>query len=89
MDTNNAIPEFQGIQKLKETYYSIILKIGAIQYKIYSMELQLDTLKNELNSYYEEISKLNDAESEILKNIESKYGPGKLDLNTGVFNKTN
>ena len=68
------------IQKIKESYESIAFNLGKIELKL----LELNNLKESLYLEFEEIKK---TESAKLAEIEAKYGSGKLNLTTGIFER--
>ena len=70
--------EIETLAKLQETQTNIINSLGQLEYSIQLLELQKEKLT-------EQIEELKKSETKIGQDLNSKYGNGNIDLNTGFF----
>lgn len=70
--------EINSIIEIKQYFQEITNLLGQLEVQKLDLELRKEDLKNELIN-------LKDKEREILKNLETKYGKGKISLDTGEF----
>tara|TARA_R110001583_G_scaffold67089_1_gene192235 strand:- start:37 stop:300 length:264 start_codon:yes stop_codon:yes gene_type:complete len=70
--------EIQEIQDVQSLYNTIVTQAG----QVYLEELALDKKKDQLESNFEEIR---NKESGIISSLTTKYGQGKINLETGEF----
>lgn len=73
--------ELDTLNQLQETQNNITNSLGQIEYSIQLLELQKEQLVNS-------IEELKQTESKIGKDLMEKYGNGSIDLNLGIFTKT-
>lgn len=73
--------ELDTLNQLQETQNNITNSLGQIEYSIQLLELQKEQLINS-------IEELKQTESKIGKDLMEKYGNGSIDLNLGIFTKT-
>ena len=73
--TSDEIQEIQDVQSL---YNTIVTQAG----QVYLEDLALDKKKDQLESNFEEIR---NKESGIISSLTTKYGQGKINLETGEF----
>ena len=73
--------ELDSIKQLQNQQQSLINQFGQLEYKMQLLELQKDQL-------VETIGKLQIEEKEIGTNLTEKYGNGTVDLESGMFAKT-
>lgn len=73
--------ELNTLNQLQTKQNEIIASLGQLEYSIQLLELQKEGLT-------EEIEKLRESESKIGKELTEKYGNGSIDLNSGLFTKT-
>jgi len=74
--------EIETLTKLQDTQSNIINNLGQLEYNIQLLELQKEDLT-------EQIEKLKKAELKIGQDLTKKYGNGSIDLDTGIFTKSN
>lgn len=73
--------EINAITQLQAKQNEIIASLGQLEYSIQLFELQKEKLT-------EEIEKLKESESKVGKDLNEKYGNGTIDLESGLFTKT-
>ena len=73
--------EIDSIKQLQNQQQSLINQFGQLEYQMQLLELQKDQL-------VETIGKLQNEEKEIGTNLTEKYGNGTVDLESGMFAKT-
>tara|TARA_R100000152_G_C6767019_1_gene192146 strand:+ start:1455 stop:1724 length:270 start_codon:yes stop_codon:yes gene_type:complete len=70
--------EMDKVSKIKEKYNEITVRYGQLTIE----QNVLDEQKEVINSEYKAVRK---QEVDFVKSLSTKYGAGKLDLDTGVF----
>ena len=73
--------EIEVLTNLQNTQTNIINSLGQLEYSIQLLELQKESLT-------EQIEELKKAENKAGQDLTEKYGNGSIDLNSGVFTKT-
>lgn len=73
--------ELDVLSQLQQTQNNIINSLGQIEYNIQLLELQKEGLINQV----EELKK---NETKIGQDLTTKYGNGTIDLESGVFTKS-
>ena len=73
--------ELSTLTQLQETQSNIINTLGQLEYNIQLLELQKESLT-------EQIEELKKDENKDGQDLTEKYGNGSIDLNSGVFTKT-
>ena len=73
--------ELDSIKQLQNEQQSLVNQFGQLEYQMQLLELQKDQL-------VETIGKLQIEEKEIGTNLTEKYGNGTVDLESGMFAKT-
>ena len=73
--------ELDSIKQLQNEQQSLVNQFGQLEYQMQLLELQKDQL-------VETIGKLQNEEKEIGTNLTEKYGNGTVDLESGMFSKT-
>ena len=73
--------EIQTLSQLQSNQQNLIKSFGEIEFKIQLAESQKDSLIKTLNSLIEE-------EKGVGKKLQDKYGNGTIDLESGLFTKT-
>lgn len=73
--------EINTISQLQETQTNIINSLGQLEYNIQLLELQKEGLT-------EQIEELKKTETKVGKDLTSKYGNGTINLDSGIFTKT-
>jgi len=78
MEKNLTIKEEKRARNLKIKFTDVHAQIQGVQIEIEMMNKRAETLIKQLNE-------LRDEEIEFVKDLESKYGPGKLDPFTLIY----
>lgn len=73
--------EITTISQLQETQTNIINSLGQLEYNIQLLELQKESLT-------EQIEELKKTETKIGQDLTAKYGNGTINLDSGIFTKT-
>ena len=73
--------ELDSIKQLQEQQQGLISQFGQVEYQMQLLELQKDQL-------VETIGKLQQEEQKIGEELTQKYGNGTVDLESGMFTKT-
>jgi hypothetical protein len=73
--------EIDSIKELQQKQQDLIAKFGQLEYQIQLLELQKDQL-------VETIGGLQQDEQKIGTELTQKYGNGTVDLESGMFTKT-
>jgi len=73
--------ELNVLNDLQSTQNQIIANLGQLEYNIQLLELQKEKLT-------EQIEELKKSETKVGQDLTQKYGNGSIDLNSGVFTKT-
>ena len=73
--------EIQTLSQLQSNQQNLIKSFGEIEFKIQLAEIKKDSLVEALTS-------LRNKEEEIGKTLQDKYGNGTIDLESGLFTKT-
>jgi archaellum component FlaC len=73
--------EIETLTKLQDTQAGIINTLGQLEYNIQLLELQKEQIT-------EQIEELKKSEIKIGQDLTKKYGNGSIDLDTGLFTKT-
>ena len=73
--------EIDSIKEFQQKQQDLIVKFGQLQYQIQLLELQKDQL-------VETIGGLQQDEQKIGTELTQKYGNGTVDLESGMFTKT-
>jgi len=73
--------ELSSIKQLQEQQQGLITQFGQLEYQMQLLELQKDQL-------VETIGKLQQDEAKIGNDLTQKYGNGTVNLESGMFTKT-
>jgi len=73
--------ELDNIKQLQQQQQNLIGQFGQLEYQMQLLELQKDQL-------VETIGKLQQDEQKIGEELTQKYGNGTVDLESGMFTKT-
>lgn len=73
--------EITTISQLQETQTNIINSLGQLEYNIQLLELQKESLT-------EQIEELKKTEIKVGEDLTTKYGNGTINLDSGIFTKT-
>lgn len=70
--------ELEKLKNLQDSYSQIVNRHGELHFQKKVIEMEQESLDNEY------MKLLNDREN-IVRELQSKYGQGFVDINTGVF----
>ncbi len=70
--------EIQSLKTIQSRQQALLNLFGDLEYKIQSLELEKQNLKQQLQKQLEE-------ETQIGKQLQQKYGDGSIDLEKGEF----
>lgn len=70
--------EITQLKELKQGFVELTSAVGNVEIQIMNLELMKENLKSEL-------SKLQQKEQVLAKNLEEKYGNGTISLESGEF----
>lgn len=73
--------ELESIKELQNQQQSLIAQFGQLEYQMQLLELQKDQL-------VETMSQLQGVEQKTGQDLTTKYGNGTVDLESGMFTKT-
>lgn len=77
--------ELQEIQILRDAARENINEVGRLNIQKFFFQKELDSVSEQIQNLYLETEKLNEREKNLVNEIVSKYGEGKLDFNTGLY----
>ncbi len=77
--------EIQEIRQTQANYQTIGLELVQIKLALASAQSQLEALQMEEKLLTERISDVNGKEKELARALETKYGKGEIDLESGMF----
>ena len=70
--------EISKLKELKETFNNLTEISGVVEMQHYNIQIKKENLKLNLQN-------LQQKETEFVKELEEKYGPGTISLETGEF----
>lgn len=77
--------DIESIKELRQKSSELIVKFGEVELEF----IYVENRKNELNTYKDslmkELSELQESEKTLTTDMETKYGQGNLNLETGEF----
>tara|TARA_Y100000034_G_scaffold136570_1_gene213897 strand:+ start:1934 stop:2254 length:321 start_codon:yes stop_codon:yes gene_type:complete len=77
--------DLDEITKLRDNYQNVTYTIGQLNIEKKLIKEQLDKLEGEISNQYNAYEKLRSQEEDFAKQLETKYGRGELNLQTGEF----
>jgi uncharacterized coiled-coil DUF342 family protein len=77
--------ELQEIQILRDAARENINEVGRLNIQKFFIQKEIDSVSEQIQNLYSETEKLNEREKNLVNEIVSKYGEGKLDFNTGLY----
>ena len=81
--------DLDEINNLRDDYQNVTYAIGQLNVEKKLIQEQLNKLDQEVQNQYTEYEKLRTREEEFAANLETKYGKGELNLQTGEFTPIN
>ena len=77
--------DIESIKELRQKSSELIVKFGEVELEF----IYVENRKNELNTYkaglVKELTELQESEKTLTTDMETKYGQGNLNLETGEF----
>ena len=77
--------DIESIKELRQKSSELIVKFGEVELEF----IYVENRKNELNTYKDslvkELTELQESEKTLTTDMETKYGQGNLNLETGEF----
>jgi septal ring factor EnvC (AmiA/AmiB activator) len=80
-----SVDELNQIKSLQEKYNSIGMQLVQVKLSLKKTEETLKALKNQEAELESQIVETNNKEKELAKQLDTKYGAGTLDLESGIF----
>lgn len=88
-ETTNEIKftdeELTSLSELRETYQAVQNDFGVLKVQKVLLNQQLENLEKSEDQVEAKYVETQQAEQELVKSLNEKYGPGNLDPQTGVF----
>ncbi len=88
-ETTNEIKftdeELTSLSELRETYQAVQNDFGVLRVQKVLLNQQLENLEKSEDQVEAKYVETQQAEQELVKSLNEKYGPGNLDPQTGVF----
>jgi hypothetical protein len=77
--------ELNGIKTIREENTSLILEFGQNELETYNLNTRLKELETEKQNLQSKYHQLQQQERELVQNLNTKYGAGTVDIESGVF----
>jgi FtsZ-binding cell division protein ZapB len=84
-ENNLTEDEKTEITKLNAEYQSCVFSIGELALKKTQLQKEMDNLIDDENEILSTFESMRQKESDFINRLESKYGIGRLDANTGKY----
>jgi hypothetical protein len=75
--------ELDEVKKLQQFYNQLVFEIGKNEAQLITLQKQINFLLGEKDKYVKDLKTLEDKESQLAKDLQAKYGQGKIDIETG------
>lgn len=75
--------ELSQIQELQKQFNQFVFELGSVESQLQNIYKAETELKKEKNDILEDLSKLNEREKVVIDNLQSKYGVGSINPQTG------
>jgi len=79
--------ELQELKTLQENYSKVTVQLGQLKVEQILLNTQVKRLQDVEESMTKEYLTLQEQESAFVKSLETKYGVGEINIETGVFTK--
>lgn len=80
--------ELQSLTELQATYNNIVTNLGQTEIQLTDSEKNLEGLRDTKLQLLQAYDTAKQSESSLFAQINEKYGPGNLDIETGIFTPT-
>lgn len=77
--------ELQSLSELQATYNQIVNNLGQTEIQLTDSEKNLEGLRDTKLQLLQAYDTAKQSESALFAKINEKYGPGNLDIETGIF----
>ena len=77
--------ELTGIKTIRDENTSLILEFGQNELETYNLNTRLKELETEKQNLQSKYHQLQQQERELVQNLNTKYGAGTVDIESGVF----
>ena len=85
-ETKQLTPEeLQQIQELQKQYNQFIFELGSIESQLQNVYKAETDLKNEKTNIINDITKLGEREKILVESLQTKYGTGNIDPQSGII----
>lgn len=75
--------ELQSIKDLQSKYNQTLFEIGVAEAQRIALQEQLEKLENNKSTLFKDLATIEQKESELTKTLQTKYGQGNIDVETG------
>lgn len=77
--------ELNSLRELQTTYTTVVNNLGQTELQLTEAERNLETLKENKLQLIQSYETAKQTEGTLFAEINEKYGPGNLDIATGIF----
>lgn len=81
--------DIESVKKLQNGYARTTAQIGQLEVELHLLTKRLENMKDMREKLFEEYSRLQVEEKELVESLNEKYGDGVLDLDSGKFIPSN
>lgn len=78
--TQEEVDQIKSLQKL---YNQTVFDLGKIEAQIASLDRRLDLFRQEKEKSLNDLKTIEDKETQLSQDLQSKYGQGNIDIETG------
>lgn len=83
-ETKQLLPEeLQKIQELQAQYNKFVFELGSLEAQLQALLQQKELLEKEKGNIMNDIKSLGEREKELITTLQSKYGSGQINPQTG------
>jgi chromosome segregation ATPase len=83
-ETKQLLPEeLQKIQELQAQYNKFVFELGSLEAQLQALLQQKELLEKEKGNIMNDIKGLGEREKELITTLQSKYGSGQINPQTG------
>lgn len=75
--------ELQTIKDMQAQYNKLVFELGSIEAQLQNVLSTKTMIETEKDNVLEDIKKLSEREKEVVADLQSKYGIGNIDIETG------
>jgi len=85
LETKFTDQEIQQVKELRDTVNQIVYQFGEIDLETTLMQERLQELQTIRTKLYTEYHEVRNKEKNLVDTLNTKYGAGQLDIESGVF----